>query len=140
MQEKSRSFFTEFKEFAMRGNVMDLAIGVVIGGAFGKIVSSLVSDLITPTLGLFIGGVDFKDLKLTLFASSGTHSVTLTYGQFLQAVFDFLIIAFALFLVIKGLNALKRRFERDQKKGDAPKAADIVLLEEIRDLLKEKRG
>jgi large conductance mechanosensitive channel len=140
MKTRTRTFFSEFKEFSMRGNVMDLAIGVVIGTAFGKIVSSLVADVITPPLGVLLGGVDFKHLSVTLQPPVGSESaVTINYGIFLQSVFDFLIIALALFLVIKGLNALKRRFEREQQKGETPKPADILLLEEIRDVLKEKK-
>ena len=141
MKVHARTFLTEFKEFALRGNVVDLAIGIVIGAGFGKIVSSLVADLITPVLGLALGGVDFKNLSFTLReAREGVQAITITYGTFLQSVFDFIIIAFALFLVIKGMNTLKRRFEREQKTGEAPKSADIALLEEIRDLLKEKKS
>ena len=141
MHVHARTFLTEFKEFALRGNVVDLAIGIVIGAGFGKIVSSLVADLITPVLGLALGGVDFKNLSFTIKeAREGVQAITITYGAFLQSVFDFIIIAFALFLVIKGMNTLKRRFEREQKTGEAPKPADIALLEEIRDLLKEKKS
>lgn len=137
MKNKARSFITEFKEFAMRGNVIDLAVGVVIGTAFGKVVSSLVSDIITPVIGVLLGGVDFKDLSVNL-NPIGNTPVFLNYGLFLQSMFDFVIIAFAIFLFIKSLNSLKRRFEKEQK--DAPKSekpADIALLEEIRDLLKK---
>lgn len=141
MHLPTRTFLTEFKEFALRGNVVDLAIGIVIGAGFGKIVSSLVADLITPALGFMLGGVDFKELSLSIRkAHDGMPALTLNYGAFLQTIFDFVIIAFVLFLVIKGMNTLKRRFEREQKTGEAPKPADIALLEEIRDLLKEKRG
>lgn len=128
---------TQFREFAMKGNVVDLAVGVVIGTAFGKIVSSLVSDIITPPLGVVLGGVDFKRLAVTLESPVGGAPVMMNYGIFLQNVFDFIIIALALFIVVKLMYSAKRRFEREQ--AEAPKAeksADIQLLEEIRDLLK----
>src|SRR6218665_3744590 len=106
------SVIKEFKEFAMRGNVMDLAVGVVIGAAFGKIVSSLVADVITPMIGLLVGGVDFSDLAITLKAAQGDDpAVLLSYGTFLQTIFDFIIIAFAIFMAIKGINRLKRAEE-----------------------------
>lgn len=132
-------FLSQFREFAMKGNVVDLAVGVVIGTAFGKIVSSLVADIITPPLGVLIGGVDFKSLVITLRNPVGGTEVAMNYGIFLQNVFDFVIIAFALFMVVKLMNRAKRRFEREQ--AEAPKAekpADIRLLEEIRDLLKAR--
>lgn len=127
------SFVKEFKDFAMKGNVIDMAVGIIIGAAFGKIVSSLVADIFTPTLGLIIGGIKFVDLKITLNQATGS---TLNYGMFLQTVFDFLIVAFAIFLMIKGLNAVKK------KQAEAPAAASVpttdqVLLTEIRDLLKK---
>lgn len=140
----------EFKTFAMRGNVIDMAVGVIIGGAFGKIVSSLVNDVIMPPVGVLIGGVDFKDLAITLkkatIDANGVETapaVTLNYGMFLQNTFDFLIIAFVIFLMIKGLNALMKK-----KKETAPAPApakpqpteDQKLLAEIRDLLKEGKG
>lgn len=135
-----KSLIKEFKDFAVKGNVMDLAIGVVIGSAFSKIVSSLVADIITPPIGLVVGGADFSHLAVHLVSPlPGTEVVTINYGLFLESVFDFVIIAFALFLVIKGMNALKRRFEREQKTGVAPKAADVVVLEEIRDILKNNQ-
>ncbi|MBN6710615.1 large-conductance mechanosensitive channel protein MscL [Haemophilus haemoglobinophilus] len=130
------SFIKEFREFAMRGNVVDMAVGVIIGGAFGKIVSSLVADVVMPVLGLFTGGVDFKDLQIILKEAVGeTPAVTLKYGMFIQNVFDFIIIAFAIFLMIKALNKLKK---------EEPKVETVVepsneekLLTEIRDLLKK---
>jgi len=134
------SFIKEFKEFAVRGNVIDLAVGVIIGGAFGKIVSSVVSDIIMPPLGLLVGGVDFSDLKLTLKeAANGAPAVTLNYGQFLQTTFDFTIVAFAVFLMVKGINTMKKNLER-QKAAEPPPAPPRteVLLEEIRDLLKTR--
>ncbi|MGC7590902.1 large-conductance mechanosensitive channel protein MscL [Bisgaard Taxon 46] len=132
------SFVKEFREFAMRGNVVDMAVGVIIGGAFGKIVSSLVGDVVMPVLGILTGGVDFKDLSIVLKEAAGeVPAVTLNYGAFIQTVFDFTIIAFAIFLMIKGLNKLKRE-EPKPKEPEAPKLSnEEVLLTEIRDLLKK---
>ena len=102
----------EFKEFAMRGNVVDMAVGIIIGGAFGKIVSSLVQDIIMPPIGLLLGGVDFSDLMITLKqAAADAPAVVLKYGVFINTVIDFIIIAFAIFMVIKGMNRLKRKEE-----------------------------
>ena len=132
------SFLSEFKEFAMKGNVVDLAVGVIIGAAFGKIVSSLVEYIIMPALGLLIGGVNFTDLAVTLKEAQGDiPAVVLKYGNFLQTVFDFMIVAFAIFLAIKAMNKLKRKQEVAPPAPPAP-AADVVLLTEIRDLLKTK--
>ncbi|PJG86133.1 large-conductance mechanosensitive channel protein MscL [Conservatibacter flavescens] len=132
------SFMKEFREFAMRGNVVDMAVGVIIGGAFGKIVSSLVADVVMPVLGLFTGGVDFKDLKIVLAEAVGeTPAVTLNYGMFIQNVFDFIIIAFAIFMMIKGLNKLKREQPAEEEAPEEP-TAEEKLLTEIRDLLKNK--
>lgn len=128
------SFLQEFKTFAMRGNVIDLAVGVVIGGAFGKIVSSLVANIITPIIGVLVGGVDFKNLKLVI--KDGDAPVTLDYGIFFQHIFDFIVVAFAIFLFIKALNRFKRK-EEAKPEAPAPTPADIVLLTEIRDLLKK---
>ena len=126
------SFIKEFREFAMRGNVVDMAVGVIIGGAFGKIVSSLVSDIAMPVLGILTGGIDFKDLKITLAEAVGeTPAVTLNYGAFVQNVFDFIIIAFAIFMMIKGINKVKKPVEK--VKGPSQEE----LLTEIRDLLKK---
>ncbi len=127
----------EFKEFAVKGNVVDMAVGIIIGGAFGKIVSSVVADVIMPPLGLIIGGVNFTGLKLTLKEAEGSAAaVTLNYGQFIQTVMDFTIVAFAIFLLVKGINTLRR-----QEPPPAPAAPvtpeDIVLLREIRDSLKK---
>ena len=134
------SVVKEFKEFAMKGSVVDLAVGIIIGGAFGKIVSSLVGDVIMPPLGMLIGGVDFRDLAVMLKAPLvGSAAVQLRYGAFLQTVFDFAIIAFAIFLLIKGINALKRR--KDEASAAPPKpSAEALLLTEIRDLLKKQEG
>ena len=125
----------EFKEFAARGNVVDMAVGIVIGASFGKIVSSFVADVIMPPLGLLVGGVDFSGLKLTLKdATTSGPSITLNYGMFAQTVFDFLIVAFAMFLLVKGINKLKRSQEAAPIK---PKqSAEELLLTEIRDILK----
>lgn len=125
----------EFKEFAMRGNMVDMAVGIIIGAAFGKIVSSLVADVIMPPIGLILGGVDFSDLAIVLKAAvDQTPAVTLSYGKFIQTVIDFVIIAFAIFLLVKGINTLKRKEE--EKPAEPPK--EQVLLTEIRDLLKKK--
>lgn len=128
----------EFKSFAMKGNVIDLAIGIIIGAAFGKIVSSFVSDIIMPPLGLLIGGVNFTDLKVVLkSAVDATHpAVTWNYGNFLQVTFDFLIVAFAVFLVIKAIVLAKRKEEAAPAAPPAPTKEEI-LLTEIRDLLKK---
>ena len=126
----------EFKTFAMRGNVVDMAVGIVIGGAFGKIVSSFVADVIMPPIGLLIGGVNFSELTITLKKAVGeAAAVTLNYGKFIQSVIDFVIIAFAIFMVIKGMNALKKKKEEAPAAPPAPPKQE-VLLAEIRDLLK----
>ena len=133
----------EFKEFAMRGNVVDMAVGIIIGGAFGKIVSSFVADVIMPPIGLLIGGVDFKDLKITLkdavVDASGavtTEMVSINYGNFIQTTIDFIIIAFAIFMVIKGMNSMKKKEEVAPAAPPAP-SKEETLLTEIRDLLKK---
>ncbi|MDB6084317.1 MAG: large conductance mechanosensitive channel protein [Gammaproteobacteria bacterium] len=129
------SLASEFKEFAMKGNVVDLAVGVIIGAAFGKIVSSLVGDLIMPALGRLIGGVNFSDLAIHLGKDPTGKEVLVKYGAFLQSVFDFLIIAFVLFIAIKGINRLKK-----PRAPDAPPSPpkSEILLEEIRDLLAKR--
>lgn len=138
-------FLKEFKEFAMRGNVMDMAVGVIIGGAFGKIVSSFVSDVIMPPLGILIGGVDFSDLAITLKEASineageAVAAVTLNYGTFINTVIDFTIIAFAIFLVIKTINRFKKKEEAKPAAPPAP-SKEEVLLTEIRDILKNKNS
>lgn len=126
----------EFKEFAIKGNMMDMAVGIIIGAAFGKIVSSLVEDVIMPPIGLLLGGMDFSNLAVTLKqASDGAEAVTLKYGSFVQTVVDFTIIAFAIFIMVKAINNLKKKEE--EKPVEPP--AQEVLLTEIRDLLKEKQ-
>lgn len=129
----------EFKTFAMRGNVVDMAIGIIIGGAFGKIVSSFVADVIMPPLGMLLGKVDFSELAVTLQeAGEGVAAVTLNYGKFIQTIVDFIIIAFAIFMVIKGMNALKKKEEAAPPPPPAEPPKQEVLLTEIRDLLKQK--
>jgi len=128
----------EFKEFAMRGNVVDMAVGIIIGGAFGKIVTSFVNDVIMPPLGLIIGGVDFKDLAYTLKDAEGEiAAVTLKYGMFIQNIFDFIIIAFAIFLAIQGMNKLKKKEEAAPPPPPPGPTNEEKLLSEIRDLLKK---
>jgi large conductance mechanosensitive channel len=127
------SLMTEFKEFAMRGNVVDMAVGVVIGTAFGKIVSSLVGDVVMPLLGKVVGGVNFSGLALDLGAGPSGEPVLLKYGAFLQATFDFLIIAAAIFMALKAINKLKA----PPPAAPAAPPADVALLTEIRDLLKK---
>lgn len=126
----------EFREFAVKGNVVDMAIGIIIGAAFGKIVSSLVSDIITPPLGVILGGVDFSGLAIELKAAVGSApAVTLNYGKFIQALVDFLIVAVAMFSAVKVINRLKRA-EQAAPSAPAAPTKDQVLLAEIRDLLK----
>lgn len=135
----------EFKQFAMRGNVIDMAVGIIIGGAFGKIVSSVVGDIIMPAVGLLIGGVNFTDLKIVLkhAVMEGdkvvSPAVSINYGNFIQVTLDFIIIAFAIFMLVKGVNSLTKKKEEAPAAPAAP-PADIQLLTEIRDLLKEKEN
>ena len=130
------SLMTEFKEFAMKGNVIDMAVGIVIGAAFGKIVSSFVGDIVMPTLGMAIGGVNFTDLSLSLGTNPAGEPVLVKYGAFIQAAFDFLIIALAIFMAIRGINKLKK--PPAVPAAAPPPPADVVLLTEIRDLLKRQ--
>lgn len=145
MKLPNHNFWSEFKAFAIKGNVIDMAVGVIVGSAFGKIVSSVVADIIMPPIGILVGGVNFSDLKLELEPArlvNGVEydAVTLNYGNFIQTVFDFFIIVFCIFLFIKLLSNLKRK-----KAGNEPPAAppapskEEELLAEIRDLLKESR-
>ena len=144
------SFLKDFKAFAMKGNVIDMAVGVIIGGAFGKIVTALVNDVIMPAIGLLIGGINFKDLKLTLSPEELNEAgevvkaaVTLNYGNFLQQTFDFIIIALSIFTVIRvitKLTAKKKAEEPAPAPAPVPEpSAEEKLLTEIRDLLKEKK-
>jgi len=133
------SMMSEFKDFAMRGNVVDMAVGIVIGGAFGKIVSSFVADVLMPPIGMIIGGVDFSGLSVTLQeASDGADAVMLKYGSFLQTVVDFVIIAFAIFLVVKAMNSVKKKEEAAPAAPPAP-SKEEVLLTEIRDALQSSK-
>ena len=137
-------FLKDFKEFAMRGNVIHMAVGVIIGGAFGKIVTSLVNDLIMPALGVLTGGIDFKDYKYilkeaaTLDDGSIIREVTINYGMFIQNVVDFLIIAFCIFVVIRAMMKFKKKKEDAPAPAPAPSKEEL-LLTDIRDLLKEKK-
>ncbi len=136
------SLMSEFKTFAIKGNMIDMAVGIVIGAAFGKIVSSLVDNVIMPPIGLLIGGVDFSNLKLILKdATATTEAVSLNYGLFLQTLVDFTIIAFSIFMVVKTLNRLKASLEKKQEQQAAAPAipsAEVQLLTEIRDLLQTR--
>ena len=131
------SMLKEFKEFAMRGNVVDLAVGIIIGGAFGKIISSFVGDVLMPPIGLLLGGMDFSNLSITLKpGSEGVEPVLLKYGVFINTAIDFIIIAFAIFMVIKAMNSMKKKKE-EAPAAQPPTPADVQLLTEIRDLLKK---
>jgi len=132
---KTMAMLQEFKSFAMRGNVVDMAVGIIIGAAFGKIVSSLVKDVIMPPIGVMMGGVDFSDLAIVIQEAVGdAEAVTINYGQFVQTTLDFVIVAFAIFMMIKGMNSLKKKEEEAPAKPAAP-SKEEVLLTEIRDLL-----
>lgn len=133
--KKERKFilFKEFKEFISKGNVLDLAVGVIVGGAFGKIVTSLVDDIIMPIIGLIIGGIDFSGLSLKI------GEATVKYGMFIQNIVNFLIIAFSIFLVVKAVNKMKRiKPEKEEPPVEPKKSNEEILLTEIRDLLKNK--
>lgn len=130
------SFIQEFKAFAVKGNVVDLAVGIIIGAAFGKIVSSFVGDIIMPPLGLLIGGINFTDLAVTLRPAEGTApAVVLAYGKFIQTIIDFVIVAFAIFVGVKAINKLKREEAKAPTLPPAP-SKEEVLLTDIRDILK----
>jgi large conductance mechanosensitive channel len=132
------SMLSEFREFAVKGNMVDMAVGIIIGGAFGKIVSSLVGDVLMPPLGAVLGGVDFTDLSITLKQAAGkTPAVVLGYGKFLQTSFDFLIVAWAMFMVVKAINTLKRQ-KPAAPAAPPPPSKEEVLLGEIRDLLAKR--
>ncbi len=133
------SILSEFKAFAVKGNVVDMAVGIIIGAAFGKIVTSFVCDVIMPPVGLLIGGVDFTDLAITLKAAEGAApAVVLSYGKFIQTVLDFVIVAFAIFMGVKAINRLKREEAAAPEAPPAP-TKDQELLSEIRDLLKAQQ-
>lgn len=129
----------EFKEFAVKGNMVDMAVGIIIGGAFGKIVSSLVNDVIMPPIGILVGGVDFSKLSVTLKEAVGeTAAVTFNYGAFIQQCVDFIIVAFAVFMMVKAVNSMRREEEPAEEEAPAPTTED--LLTEIRDLLANEKG
>jgi large conductance mechanosensitive channel len=131
------SLIKEFKEFAVRGNVIDMAVGIIIGGAFGKIVSSLVSDVVMPPIGVLLGGVDFSKLSITVKEATDTaEAVRINYGSFLNTIIDFLIIAFVIFMAIKAMNKMKKKEEEKPAAPPIPSKQEI-LLAEIRDLLKK---
>lgn len=133
------SILSEFKAFAVKGNVVDMAVGIIIGAAFGKIVSSFVGDVVMPPIGLLIGGVDFSDLAITLKAAEGDlPAVVLSYGKFIQTVLDFVIVAFAIFMGVKVINRLKREEAAEPALPPTP-SAEETLLTEIRDLLKNQQ-
>ena len=140
---KASSFLQDFKAFAMKGNVIDMAVGVFIGGAFGKIVSSIVADIIMPVVGLLVGGVNFADLKLVLKPAEVVDgvekaAVTLNYGNFLQVTFDFVVIAFSIFLFVRLISNLNRKKKAAEAPAPAPAPSkEVLLLSEIRDLLKQ---
>ncbi|AEV30476.1 large conductance mechanosensitive channel protein [Sphaerochaeta pleomorpha str. Grapes] len=144
---KKSGFLNEFKQFISRGNVMDLAVGIIIGTAFTAIVNSLVKDIIMPFVGLILGGVSFTDLKVVITAATAdTAEVALTYGNFIQRIIDFLIIALVVFMIVKMINKLREKGEAQKKAEEAAKPApkpvvpaDVVLLTEIRDLLKKQK-
>ncbi len=155
MAQQKKSFLAEFKDFAMRGNVIDMAVGIIIGGAFGKIVSSIVTDIIMPPLGLLIGNMDFSKMHWVMREAvmEGdkiiTPAVTLNYGEFINSTINFIIIAFSIFMVIRTINRLEAKAKRLlEGKGEEetaetappPPSKEEVLLTEIRDLLKEKQG
>jgi large conductance mechanosensitive channel len=132
------SMMQEFKTFAMRGNVVDMAVGIILGGTFGKIVSSFVVDVIMPPIGLLVGGVNFTSLAITIQEAAGdAAAVTINYGKFIQAITDFVIIAFAIFMVIKAMNSMKKK-EEQAPASPPPPSKEETLLAEIRDLLKQK--
>ena len=131
------SMMKEFRDFAMRGNVVDMAVGIVIGAAFGKIITAFVNGVLMPPIGLLVGGVDFSELSMTLQEASGeVAAVTLNYGAFIQTVVDFIIIAFAIFMVVKAMNKMKKKEEAKPAAPPKP-SAEENLLTEIRDLLKK---
>jgi large conductance mechanosensitive channel len=133
------SILQEFKEFAVKGNAVDMAVGIIVGAAFGKIVSSVVGDMVMPPIGMLLGGVDFTALAITLSpATADAPAVVIGYGKFIQTLVDFVIVAFAIFMLVKGINSLKRTKADDPAAPPAPSAEEI-LLTEIRDLLKQPR-
>lgn len=143
-----KKFLTEFKDFAVKGNMIDMAVGIIIGGGFGKLVTSLVNDILMPPIGMLLGNVNFSDLKITLkeayldATGIAQPAVSINYGNFIQVIFDFTIIAFCIFLVVRLMNKLRSVGEKEAEAAPAPDPApskEEVLLTEIRDLLKEKK-
>ncbi len=133
------SILQEFKEFAVKGNAIDMAVGIIVGASFGKIISSLVADVVMPPIGVLIGGVDFTKLAITIKeAAEGTPAVTLNYGNFIQTMVDFTLIAFAIFMAVKLINSLKKKQEETPAAPPEPSKEEL-LLTEIRDLLKNKQ-
>ena len=130
-----KNIIKEFKEFIARGNVIDLAVGVIVGSAFGKIVTSLVNDILMPIIGVILGGINFTSLTIKF------NDATIYYGNFIQNVIDFLIVAFCIFIFVKAINTITSKHKKkEEKKEEAKKSDEVVLLEEIRDLLKNKKG
>jgi large conductance mechanosensitive channel len=141
-----KKFFLEFRQFAMRGNVLDMAVGIIIGAAFGKIITSLVNDIIMPPIGILLGGVDFKDLAITLkhaVVDTGgveiSPAVMLNYGSFINTIIDFIIVAFAIFMMVKGINSLQKKKETPTPPAPPEASNEEKLLTEIRDLLKKTK-
>lgn len=126
------SFISEFKEFAMKGSLIDMAVGIIIGAAVGKMVSTLVENILMPIIGVFMGGVNFEDLSITV------GEAAIGYGAFIQALIDFLIVAFVIFMILKAINSMKAQFEAEKVEEPAAPAADVALLTEIRDLLRQQ--
>ena len=137
MKDQTKGFLNEFKQFISRGNVIDMAVGIIVGSAFTSIVTSLVNDIFMPALGYIIGGINFSDLKLTLPAVAGLDPVHISYGMFIQNIINFIVIAFVVFCMVKLLNSLRKKEEDPTEEAAAEPAEDIVLLTEIRDLLKK---
>ena len=135
VEQDVKKGFNEFKSFISRGNVVDMAVGVIIGGAFGKIVTSLVNDILMPLIGVIVGGVDFSNLSIKV------GDATIAYGNFIQTIFDFLIVAFCIFLMVKLFEIFRKKEKKEEeKKEEAPKKSDeVLLLEEIRDLLAKNK-
>ena len=133
------SFISEFKKFALRGNVMDMAVGIIIGGAFGTVVKSLVDDVIMPPIGMLTSGIDFKNLAVTIReADANTKAVTINYGSFINNIISFLIIAWAVFMLVKAMNAAESRLSLGLQPDAPPPPEEVVLLREIRDSLKQR--
>jgi large conductance mechanosensitive channel len=131
--ERLVSMITEFKEFAMKGSLIDMAVGIIIGAAVGKMVSTLVENILMPIIGVFLGGVSFSDLSIKV------GDAAIGYGAFIQAMIDFLIIAFVIFMILKAINKMKENFEKEKAAEPVAEPADVLLLSEIRDLLKQQR-